>query len=121
MPLPQTSFAQEEPPIKVPETFEEAQKIGERALGASKKLLPGIIEKVWKEEVMPMWQKMRNWFKKNIWDPYIAPALEKEIEKRKPIIEEEFQKEKKEMEESVKEEVPRIGKSLWDKFKELIK
>jgi len=39
------------------------------------------------------------------------------VEKRKPIIEEEFKKEKEEL----KEEVPEVTKSLWEKFKELIK
>jgi len=121
--LPSFSFAQKEV-ISPPKTLEEAKEIGEKALEVSKTKLPGIIEKIWKEEVLPVWQKMYEWFNINIW-PKIESWFKKEvqlrakeeIEKRKPIIKEEFKKEKEEM----KEEVPEVTKSLWERFKELIK
>ena len=67
-----------------------------------------------------------NWLK-DLWYKYILPwlqniwqqicsFLEKEVEKRKPDVEEEFKKEIQEM----KEEIPKVGKSLWQRLKELI-
>ena len=126
--LPSFAFFQEQP-VSPPETLEEAREIGERALEVSKKELPGILEKIWKEEVLPIWQKMYDWFKTNIWPKIefffkkeVEPRAKGEIEKRKPIIKEEFKKEKEELKKEVKEEVfPKAFKSLWEKFKELIK
>ena len=121
--LPSFSFAQEAP-ITLPETLEEAKEIGERAAKETIERLPGILEKIWKEEVLPIWQRMYDWFMTNVWPKVeswfkkeVEPRAKEEIEKRKPIIEEEFKKEKEEL----KEEVPEVTKSLWEKFKELIK
>ena len=121
--LPSFSFAQQ-PPIKAPETLEEVKEMGEKALEVSKKELPGILERIWKEEVLPIWQRMYDWFMTNIWPKIekwfkkeVEPRAKEEVEKRKPVIEEEFKKEK----EEIKEEPPKVGKSLWEKFKELIK
>lgn len=124
--LPNLILAQ--PPAQMPETLDEAKELGEKALEVSKKELPGNLERIWKEEVLPLWQKMYNWVNTKIWDRYIWPWLQniwqkikdifsKEVEERKPIIEEEFQKEKQEL----KEEAPEVGKSLWERFKELIR
>jgi hypothetical protein len=124
--LPSFSFAQPQS-LQTPETLEEAKEMGEKALEVSKKELPGILEKIWKEDVLPVWQKMyEKW--SEWWDSSIQPWLQniwekitvlfgKEIEKRRPIIEEEFEKEK----EEIKEELPKVTKSLWEKFKELLK
>ena len=121
--LPSFSFAQNQP-ISPPKTLEEAKEMGEKALETGQKELPGIIEEIWKEEVLPVWQKMYDWFKKNIWPKIeswfkkeVQPRAKEEIEKRKPLIEEEFKKEKGEL----KEELPGVTKSLWERFKELIK
>ena len=124
--LPSFSFAQV--PIETPETMEEAKEMEKKALEVSKKELPGILEKIWKEEVLPVWQKMwkavSNWWNNTAWPKIkgffkqkVEPPVKEEIEKRKPIIEEEFKKEK----EEIKEELPKVGKSLWERFKELIK
>jgi len=117
------SFAQTQS-MSPPENLEEVKKMGERALETVPKELPGILESIWKEEVLPIWQKMYDWFKTNIWTEIkswfkkeVEPRVKEEVEKRKPIIEEELKKEKKE----IKEEVPEVTKSLWEKFKELIK
>ena len=101
--------------------------MGGRVLELSKKMLPEILKRIWREEALPIWKRVYQFFK-NIWDSYIFPffqniwqkilrILGREVQKRKPIIEEEFKKEKEEM----KEEVPKVGKSLWERFKELIK
>jgi len=111
-------FAQ---PIEPPETLEEAKELGEKVLETGQKELPGILERIWQEEVLPFWQKMWDWFQVHIWQPYIEPPIKKEIEKRKPIIKEEFQKEKEETKESAKTEVVPAFKSLWERFMELIK
>ncbi|MFH1462427.1 MAG: hypothetical protein ABIG08_01935 [bacterium] len=117
------SFAQSEPQIKAPETVEDAKELGEKAVDVSKEELPGIVERIWKEEVLPVWQKMRDWFK-NIWlkvenwfEKHVYSWVKEKIEKKKPEIQQEFQKEKEEL----KEEAPKVGKSLWEKFKDLIR
>lgn len=116
--LPGFYFAQDD--ISMPENLEEAKQIGERALEVGEKEMPGIIQAIWKEEVVPVWQKMWEWTKKHIWikiENWIRP----EVEKRKEIFDEGFEREKEEMKEEIKKEVPKVGKSLWEKFKELIK
>lgn len=123
--LPSFSVAlTQTPKIETPETLEEAKEMGKKAGEELKRELPGILEKIWKEEVLPLWQKMWDWFK-NIWDTYLWPKIEprikEEIEKRRPIIEEELEKEKKEMMEEIKEQAPKVGKNLWERFKDLIK
>ena len=125
------ALAQEEPRVTAPETFEEAQELGESFLETIKKDLPGILGKIWREDVLPIWENMyqiwSNWWDsfiqpwlQNIWYKFMA-LLSQEIEKRKPQIEETFEKEKEELKEEIREEVPEVGKSFWDKFKELIK
>jgi len=104
--LPGFTFAQS---VNQPQDLKEVQKTGEKVLKETKELLPGILERIWKEEVLPIWKRMLDWFLVNIWSKF------------KPIIKKEFQKEKKEMEESAKKEVQKAKTSLWEKFKELIK
>jgi len=118
--LPSLSFAQKQP-LAPPETLEGAKEIGGKTIHSILLQLPETLKRIWREEVLPIWQKIYNWLKKTFWDPYLSPFFKREIEKRKPIIEEEFEKEKKEMKEEVKTELPKIGKSLWERFKELIK
>lgn len=118
--MPSFSFAE----ISSPETAGEIKQIGEKALEVGEKEMPGIIKRIWQEEVLPIWRKMYNWFMANIWPKLVGffnKYLKPEIEKRKPIINEEFQKEKEEMKKSAKEEVPAATKSLWERLKELIK
>lgn len=121
--LPIFSFA-ELKSFKTPETLEEAKQIGEKTLEITQKEMPSILEKLWKEDVLPVWNKMYQWFIANIWPKIekwfrkeIEPRIKEEAEKRKSIIEEELQKEK----EEIKKEAPEIGRTLWEKFKELIK
>jgi len=130
--LPNFSLAQEElPAIEAPETFEEAKELGEEFLKESKEQLPGILERLWKEEVLPVWRKMYEIWS-NWWDNYIQPWLQniweriknvfiQEIEKRRPKVKQELEKEKEELKEEIKKELPKTTKSLWERFKELIK
>jgi len=116
--LPSFSYGQE-PQVTPPETLDEARQIGEKALEIGQKELPGLLQRIWQEEVMPIWQKMFDWFKANCWpkiENWFKKIIQPEIDKRKPLIEEEFQKEK----EEVKSELPKVGQSLWEKFKALI-
>jgi len=119
------SYAQET--LHVPETLEEAGEMGKGTGRKIIELLPNILEDLWENRVLSVWRKMWD-FAKNIWENYIfaylqriwekiAAFLKKEIKKRIPIIKEEFEKEKEEL----KEEAPELGKSLWERFRELIK
>jgi len=104
-------FAQDDI-IKAPETFEEAQQMGEQALEIGKRDLPGIIKELWYGKVLPMWQKMYDWTYINVWvkvKNFLVPRVEKEIEVRKEIIEQEFEQEKQE----VKKELPGFLDRLW--------
>ena len=117
-----SSFDQQDQGImKVPETIEEAKTLGERILWS----FPEALKKTWRE-ALAIWKTMLGWFK-GFWYSYISPLLRniwykinfylgREVEKRKPEIREELEKEKEEM----KEEIPEVGKSLWQRFKELI-
>lgn len=109
-------------PLHIPDTIEGAKEMGEQAVEIGKQELPGTIEKIWKEDVLPVWQIMYDWFELNIWfkiksffQEEIKPRFQQEVEKRKPIIKEEFEKEKEEL----KEELPEVSKSLWQRLKDL--
>lgn len=120
--LPALSSAQQ--PLSQPENMEQARELGQKVGESAKDNLPGAIKKIWDEEVLPIWEKMYNWFKENIWlkiatffKNLVQPKIKEEVEKRKPVVEEEFQKEKQE----IKGELPDVTKSLWERFKDLIK
>ncbi len=118
--LPSFSFAVEEmKTVKIPETIDEAKQMGLNLLP----LMPGFLQSTW-QEALTVWK----WcFKKaeSLWISYIAPSFNKyilpKIKERTPIIKEEFEKEKGEMKQDAKTVVPEVSKSLWGKFKELIK
>ncbi len=113
--LPIFSFAQEQG-ILPPKDINEAKGIGEKALKVFQEDLPGILKETLTEKVFPVWKKMWDWFDANIWLK-VLPKGKSELEKRRAIIKEEFKKEKKEL----KTELPEVEKSLWERFKELIK
>lgn len=99
--------------VQAPESFEEAKTLGERLLNS----FPEAFKKGW-QQAISLWKRMLNyvspWFK-GIWNSILS-LLGKEVEQRRPEVEEEFKKEVKEM----KEEIPKAGKSLWQRLKELI-
>ena len=103
---------------QMPNTIEEAKEMGKGFLP----IMPGFLKNLWQEAV-----GVGKWFFEKvfgIWNKYIFPNLDKyflqKIEKRAPVIKEEFQKEKTEMKGEIKNEVPKTGKSIWQKFKEVI-
>jgi asparagine N-glycosylation enzyme membrane subunit Stt3 len=110
------SFSQTTPPG----TLEEVKETGEKALEVGEKELPGIIGQIWENEILPVWLNMWNWLKAKTWSK-IEVWITPEYEKRKQYFEEGFEEEKEELKEELKTEVPKVSKSLWEKFKELIK
>jgi len=120
--LPFFSFAQQS--VSPPENIDEVKAMGQKAGTTIKEDLPGELENIFKEQVLPVWEKMYNWSVSNIWSKIdnwfqviFQPLLKSEVEKRKPVVKEEFQKEKQEL----KQEAPQVGQTLWERFKELIK
>jgi len=108
--------------IEAPETVDEVKALGEKTLQVGEKELPGIIKNIWKEDVLPIWQKMYNWFNSRYGErikSWIERIVKPEIEKRKPAVEEEFQKEKTELNEEVRQGLPKIWHLIWEKIKEL--
>jgi len=118
--LPNLAYLQDNV-FSPPETIGELGARGEKVLKEILETFPKNIKNFFFEDVLPVWLKMYQWFKKTFWDPYLGPFFQKEIEKRKPIIEEEFKQEKSEIKQSAQEEIPQVTKSLLERFKELFK
>jgi hypothetical protein len=74
----------------------------------------------WKKDVFPFMGKIWQWIKDNTWLK-IRGWFMPEFEKRKQYLEEGLEKEKEEVKEEIKIEAPKVGKSLWERFKELIR
>ena len=90
--------------LEQPKTIEEAKGLGFKILQG----LPGAVKRVWQEEVLPVWQKMWEWFKKQfkkIWHWFLG-LLGKEVERVRPEIE---------------EKVEETKQSLWQRFKGLFR
>jgi len=105
--------------FEAPETFEEAQQLGEEALEIGKKQLPDIIRELWYENVLPVWQKMYDWVYTNIWlkiKNFFGPRVEQEIETRKEIVEQEFEQER----EEVEKELPGFLNKIWKFIRDVI-
>ncbi|MDD5144828.1 MAG: hypothetical protein PHW72_01770 [Candidatus Pacebacteria bacterium] len=103
-----------------PDTVEESKEIIEKGIDLSIKELPQNIMRIFKEEALPVWTKMYTWFYERLGKKIVAwfnKEISPEIKKREPQFKEEFAKEKEEM----REDLPQAGKSLWEKFRELIK
>jgi hypothetical protein len=83
--------------------------------GLFEKILMEIKEK-WKEEALPVFKKMWNWFKENIWAK-IQSLLKAEYEKRKPEVKEEFKRKTKE----IKKEATQFLEKIWKKFSLLLR
>lgn len=104
----------------LPENAEESKALLEKGINTAISELPKNLINIFKNEALPVWKKMHEWFYSH-WGykiiGWFKQTVEPELEKRKPGIKEEFEKEKKEM----KEEAPQVGKSLWEKFLEIIR
>jgi hypothetical protein len=114
--------------LNQPQNVNEALDVGKKGLETTQKEMPGLIGKTWQNEVLPVWQKMLDWVKNNLWENKLGSWLKNfwqktkeifnsEVSQRTPVVKENFQKEKQQL----KEEAPQVGQSLWEKFKELIK
>ena len=121
--------------VQIPEDFEEAKGFGMKII----KSLPDATKGAW-QEAKEIWQKtwvkwwhndIKPWFQ-TIWQQKIKPFADKiinkvkgllgrEIEKRTPILQEEFEKEKQELRQELKQELPGVSKTLWERFKEIIR
>ncbi len=105
--------------FETPETFEQAQQLGEEALEIGKKQLPDIIRDTWNNSVLPVWQKMYDWAYINIWlriKNSLGSRVEEEIEIRKEIVDQEFEQEK----EEVKKELPGILNKILEFIKDVV-
>lgn len=98
---------------QVPEDFDQAQEEAQGFWENIKEEFIQNIKDIWNNQVIPFWQQILDWFEANIW-PEIYSWFNDGV---RPQIEEEFEKEKEQM----KEELPEVSKSLWERFKELIK
>lgn len=107
-------------PLPMPENFEDIQKAGEKVLDTTKKEAPNVFEKIWNNEVLPVWEKMKNWFLEKVWSK-IFPKAKEEVEKRKPVVQEEFEKEKQEMGQEIKTTLPGVLKNIWRKIIDFFK
>lgn len=117
--LPIISLAQEGNQVKLPETVDQAKDMVTNAIKVGQQELPGNMKTMFKEDVLPVWNKMFDWFKVNIW-----PKAENEIKKRQPALKEDLQTETGQMKTDIKTEVPKIStkiRTLWAEFKNLIK
>jgi NRPS condensation-like uncharacterized protein len=114
--LPIFSFAQQQTKIKQPENLEEAKEMGKQAIETTQKELPGILKKIWKEEALPVWQKMWEWFRENILVK-IESLFKSEYEKKKPEVKEEFKKKT----EEIKKETPQFLGKILEKFSSLLR
>jgi predicted transcriptional regulator len=74
------------------------------------------IKEKWEKEIMPIFKRMWDWFKENIWVK-VSSLLKTEYEKRKPEIKEEFERKEKE----IRKEIPQIFEKIWEKISSLFK
>lgn len=108
-------------PTQIPQTLEEVKIRIQNILSA----FPGTLKGTW-NYALGVWKRTFVWMK-DFWDSSIGPHIVnlwhkirsffgKEVEQRKPAVEEEFEREKGEL----KEEIPKTGKKIWQRLKELI-
>ncbi len=84
---------------------------------------PETLKRIWQGAV-EVWKSVFKWIL-NIWNRYIKPPLinfwnsffNKEVKINSPEVKQELEKEKQEM----KVEIPKATKSIWERFKEIIK
>jgi len=108
----------------IPEGFNEAKERAEKVIEAAKQDWPQRMKNIWNEDILPTWQKMFDWFYQNIWSKardWFKERIWPRVEEKKPVIEQEFEKEKEEAKTEIEQGIPGVGKSLWEKFKDLIR
>ena len=130
--LPTFGLAQTDPVFRAPDTIEGAKEgvlnIGDKVMEA----IPRAIAKIWNEEVIPLWRRMGEWIKTEVWNKRISPALQtitdrvkellgQEVEKRTPIIKQELKKEKEELQQELKGGAQGTATGLWERFRALFR
>ena len=140
---PLLSLAQIQAPIKPPEDINQAKNLVEKTGKSVLERLPDAIREVWKTQVLPLWRRMWEWLKKfwdntagpylkNLWYSSVKPEIDKiiikikgivwkKIEEKKPQVQEEFQKKKQETTKEIEQQMPNVTKTLWEKFRQIIK
>jgi hypothetical protein len=131
--------SQENSGLTQPKTIEESKNFFVKAAQVLIEKMPSSIKEIWRNQVLPTWQKMWNWFS-DFWKNYIGDKLNEfwysflkpkinlllnkfrvllnqKIEKEKPIIEKELQGKK----EIIDKNISTNTQSYIEKFKELIK
>lgn len=108
--------------LEAPQTVDEAKEFG---TGIAKQL-PNAMQKIFNEEVLPVWGKM--WaYAIDFWNrtarSFVQSIIDKtseiigrEVEERKPYIKEEFEKEKEELTQELKERSGQLSGNLWDRL-----
>lgn len=102
----------------VPDNLDQAKEAGEMVKKIAIEESPNILKQTWNDIsglFKTIWNSYLFPWLKIIWNKIVS-ILGKEVEQRRPEIEEEFRKETQEM----KEDIPKVTKSLWQRFKELI-
>ena len=100
--------------VQVPKNIDDAEALGWKILSG----FPDALKGIW-QGAIEIW---RNIFRKigNFWNSYIKPYIvnfwERDVEIKKPEVKQELEKEKQEM----KVEIPKAGKNIWNRFKDLI-
>ncbi|MBI2098464.1 MAG: hypothetical protein HYT49_02265 [Candidatus Wildermuthbacteria bacterium] len=128
--VPTFGLAQTDPVFQAPDTIEGAKEgvlnIGDKIIEA----IPRAIAKTWNDEVIPLWRRMGEWIKAEVWEKRISPTLQtitdrvkellgQEVEKRTPIIQQELEKEKEELQQELKGGAQGTATGLWERFRTL--
>jgi hypothetical protein len=59
--------------LKAPDTLKEARELGKKTVEVAQTKLPGALKNIWQKDVVPVWQKMYDWLKRE------APQLGKNL------------------------------------------
>lgn len=102
--LPSFLFAQDE------------EEWGKKAIEAIKNL-PNIFLNIFKEDILPFWKKLWDWFLEHIWQRIVDWVKGKPEEELKERVEKGIEEEKKELEKELEQE----KKNLWQKFLDWLK
>ena len=95
---------------------QEEGKLGKKAIEALKNL-PNIFLNIIKEDILPFWKKLWNWFLEHIWQRIVDWVKGKPEEELKERVEIGIEEEKKELEKELEQE----KKNLWQKFLDWLK
>jgi len=101
--------------VEPPETLEEAEEQGKAFLS----VLMQEVEKIWREEVLPVWKKM--WelvvrIYQNTLGPFVGTIIDEIGSAIGTSLKEEIAKEKQEIEKDLADHASTAGRSLWERI-----